>query len=110
MSLCCPPISVRSTSAVAPFPTASSLPAVEVAHADSLHITQSSIDQETGSITLVWPGEAGFLYDIEASPNLENWAPLATDLPGVDGVNSHTLTDTPPLPSMERFYRVVLHD
>ena len=61
-------------------------------------------------ITLEWPGETGFLYDIEASDNLTDWNPIATDLPGAGNPTSHTFSDPLSATETERFYRILLHD
>ena len=100
----------RSTSLEVPYPTSASLPAVVTSFESSFRVTGSSADFSNDEVTLEWPGEVGFLYDIQVSADLQSWSTIVTNVPGTGNPTSHTFSDPLLDSETERFYRVVLHD
>ena len=100
-------ITVRSSGASVPFPP-SSTPVVTVPLNQSFRISSSSIDSDTDNVTLTWNSELTFSYDIQASSDLSNWDPMASDIPAQGASTTHTFTDNLAGTETKRFYRIIL--
>jgi hypothetical protein len=73
-----------------------------------------SVKREGGHLTLEWASQAGHVYDIYTSADLlgnplQDWTPLADDLPAPEAAATATATFTEDLgvnPPATRFYRI----
>lgn len=68
-----------------------------------------SVNSSNGNVTLTWSSLEGGSYQVEASTNLTNWTPIATDLPaGVGGTQSTFTENAAALMqnNTRRFYRL----
>lgn len=103
-------LTLDGTSTEVPLVTAAELQPVTVPAADVFRILRISPNLDTEMVTIDWPSEVGFLYDIQVSSNLTNWDTIVPDIPGTGNPTSHPFSDPLIASETERFYRIVLHD
>jgi len=99
------PAQVRDGGALVPF-----LPAdVPDVNGESFVIVERAFDVNTGSRTLRWRSEEGFLYEIQGSEDLENWQVLVTDIPAGADQTGITEVGVEVLRATRAYYRVRLY-
>ena len=100
-------LTVRAGGMQQAFPTSATLPV----QSGNFGVISADIDSENQTVTISFFGEVGFLYDLQASNDLENWNNIVTNLPG-----SAPITTASGIPDggiggdRQRYYRIVLHD
>lgn len=75
--------------------------------ANALKIISVGYDAAAGKATITWKSSVGKTYRIDASSDLQSWAPVATGIAGLAGETSYVESVPQPLPKA-RFYLITL--
>ncbi len=99
----------RSTGQFVPFPGSAGLEHVEAPGGKDFKVVSFGYDMGAEMVTIAWNAEAGFLYDIQVSDDLQMWWTVdgEENIVGENGELERTFSSTA---SDRRFVRIRLHD